>query len=49
MKPSNSDLEDLWQAIAFAFEQRGRRIPRWLCSARRAYQALLLSVLRRLP
>jgi len=37
MKPSNSDLEDLWQGIADTHEQKGRRIPLCLRAARRAY------------
>lgn len=30
MKPSNCDLDDLWQGIAYTYEQQGRRLPYWL-------------------
>ena len=42
MKPSNCDLEDLWQGIAHNCEQRQRRIPAYLRLARRAYSAILM-------
>lgn len=28
MKPSNQDIDGLWQDICFAHEQAGKRIPR---------------------
>lgn len=42
MKASNSDLEELWQSISYAYEQWKQPIPWWLGLARRVFRALLL-------
>jgi hypothetical protein len=47
MKPSNSDLEELWQRIEYAYEQRRQPVPWYIRLARRGYWALLTWAWRR--
>jgi hypothetical protein len=47
VKASNCDLEDLWQGIAYRYEQHNRRIPFLLRLARRIFRGLLERQLRR--
>jgi hypothetical protein len=47
MKPSNSDLEDLWQGIEYGYEQRRQRLPLYLRLARPTFRALLECAWRR--